>query len=71
MARRWKLRSQGLLRLRDADEIHATGHRVSLYERYDFSGEVGASLSCAKNGTMWLDEWKVNSVQLRIVVREC
>lgn len=36
-----------------------TGHRVSLYERYDFTGEVGASLSCAKNGTMWLEEWKV------------
>ena len=36
------------------------GHWVSLYERYDFAGEVGASLSCAKNGTMWLDEWKVS-----------
>lgn len=35
------------------------GHKVSLYERYDFAGEVGASLSCAKNGSMWLHEWKV------------
>ena len=33
-----------------------------MYERYDFSGEVGASLSCAKNGTMWLDEWKVGYI---------
>lgn len=36
------------------------GHKVSLYERFDFAGEIGASLSCAKNGTMWLEEWKVS-----------
>ena len=40
--------------------LSPTGHQVSLYERYDFAGEVGASLSCAKNGSMWLEEWKVS-----------
>ena len=43
-----------------SDHCTCAGHRVSLYERYDFAGEVGASLSCAKNGTMWLSEWKVS-----------
>ena len=35
------------------------GHKVNIYERYDFAGEVGASISCAMNGTKWLEEWKV------------
>lgn len=33
---------------------------MTIYERADFAGEVGASISCAANGTRWLEEWKVN-----------
>ncbi|GAB1218253.1 hypothetical protein ATERTT37_007506 [Aspergillus terreus] len=31
-----------------------------LYERADYAGEVGASISCAANGTRWLHEWEVD-----------
>lgn len=40
--------------------MRQAGHRVTIYERADFAGEVGASISCAANGTIWLEEWKVN-----------
>lgn len=33
---------------------------MTIYERADFIGEVGASISCAANGTRWLEEWGVN-----------
>jgi len=36
------------------------GHDVVIYERSDFAGEVGASVSCAANGTRWLHEWGVD-----------
>lgn len=36
------------------------GHNVTIYERSDFAGEVGASVSCAANGTRWLHEWDVD-----------
>lgn len=40
--------------------LRRAGHKVSIYERHDFAGEVGASVSCAANGTRWLHEWKVD-----------
>ncbi|KAH7051157.1 salicylate hydroxylase [Macrophomina phaseolina] len=40
--------------------LRRAGHRVSIYERNDFAGEVGASVSCAANGTRWLHEWEVD-----------
>lgn len=40
--------------------LRRAGHRVTIYERADFAGEVGASISCAANGTRWLHEWGVN-----------
>lgn len=40
--------------------LRRQGHRVSIYERADFAGEAGASLSCAANGTRWLHEWGVD-----------
>lgn len=43
-----------------ATSLRRQGHRVTIYERADFAGEVGASISCAANGTRWLEEWKVN-----------
>jgi salicylate hydroxylase len=40
--------------------LRRAGHEVTIYERHDFAGEVGASISCAANGTRWLHEWKVD-----------
>lgn len=31
--------------------LRRAGHKVTIYERADFAGEVGASISCAANGT--------------------
>jgi salicylate hydroxylase len=39
--------------------LRRAGHTVTIYERADFVGEVGASISCAANGTRWLHEWGV------------
>ncbi|EOO01029.1 putative salicylate hydroxylase protein [Phaeoacremonium minimum UCRPA7] len=43
-----------------ATALRRAGHLVSIYERNDFAGEVGASVSCAANGTRWLHEWNVD-----------
>lgn len=43
-----------------ATSLRQAGHRVTIYERADFAGEVGASISCAANGTRWLEEWGVD-----------
>jgi salicylate hydroxylase len=40
--------------------LRRAGHDVTVYERADFAGEVGASVSCAANGTRWLHEWDVD-----------
>lgn len=40
--------------------LRRAGHEVTIYERSDFVGEVGASISCAANGTRWLHEWGVD-----------
>lgn len=32
---------------------------MTVYERYDFANEVGASLSVASNGSRFLEKWKV------------
>lgn len=40
--------------------IRRSGHDVTIYEQHDFAGEVGASVSCAANGTRWLHEWGVD-----------
>ncbi|KAI5467234.1 hypothetical protein BGZ63DRAFT_477235 [Mariannaea sp. PMI_226] len=40
--------------------MRRAGHFVTIYEKHDFAGEVGASVSCAANGTRWLHEWKVD-----------
>ncbi|KAJ4375344.1 hypothetical protein N0V83_002430 [Neocucurbitaria cava] len=40
--------------------LRRAGHDVTIYERHDFAGEVGASVSCAANGTRWLHEWGVD-----------
>ena len=40
--------------------LRRSGHKVTIYERNDFVDEVGASVSCAANGTRWLHEWGVD-----------
>ena len=43
-----------------AISLRRAGHNVTIYEKHDFAGEVGASVSCAANGTRWLHEWGVD-----------
>lgn len=50
-----------------AVSLRRAGHAVSIYERYDYAGEVGASISCANNGTKWLFEWGVDVEKARPV----
>ncbi|KYK54102.1 hypothetical protein DCS_06058 [Drechmeria coniospora] len=40
--------------------LRRAGHLTTIYERADFAGEVGASVSCAANGTRWLHAWDVD-----------
>jgi 2-polyprenyl-6-methoxyphenol hydroxylase-like FAD-dependent oxidoreductase len=39
--------------------LRRQNHKVVIFERYDFGGEVGASLSCASNASKFLQEWNV------------
>lgn len=50
----------GIGGLAAAIALRRAGHDTVIYERHDFSGEVGASISCAANGTRWLHEWGVD-----------
>lgn len=50
----------GLGGLSAAVALRRAGHHVTIYERYDFGGEVGASLSVASNGSRLLQEWDVD-----------
>ncbi|KAJ9136600.1 Salicylate hydroxylase [Pleurostoma richardsiae] len=50
----------GIGGLAAAVSLRRAGHKVTIYERADFAGEVGASISCAANGTRWLVEWGVD-----------
>ena len=50
----------GLGGLSAAVALRRQGHNVTIYERHDFGGEVGASLSVASNGSRLLQEWDVD-----------
>lgn len=50
----------GIGGLSAAIALRRAGHKVTIYEKADFAGEVGASVSCAANGTRWLHEWGVD-----------
>ncbi|KAF2008373.1 FAD/NAD(P)-binding domain-containing protein [Aaosphaeria arxii CBS 175.79] len=50
----------GIGGLSTAIALRRAGHEVTIYERNDFAGEAGASVSCAANGTRWLHEWGVD-----------
>ena len=48
--------------------LRRQGHHCTIYERRGFDVEVGASISCAANGTQWLHEWKVDVPSGRPVI---
>ncbi|KAL4891502.1 FAD/NAD(P)-binding domain-containing protein [Aspergillus ambiguus] len=50
----------GIGGLAAATSLRRAGHKVTIYERADYAGEVGAAISCAANGTRWLEEWDVD-----------
>ncbi|KAK6587513.1 hypothetical protein PZA11_000803 [Diplocarpon coronariae] len=50
----------GIGGLATATSLRQAGHRVTIYERADYAGEVGASISCAANGTRFLEKWGVD-----------
>lgn len=58
----------GLGGLSTALALRRAGHNVKIYERYDYAGEVGASLSCASNGGKWLHEWGVDPYRAKPVI---
>ncbi|KAL6249682.1 hypothetical protein RBB50_003537 [Rhinocladiella similis] len=58
----------GLGGLSAAIALRRQGHAVTIYERYDFGGEVGASLSVASNGSRLLQEWDVDIKAAKPVV---
>ncbi|KAF5208482.1 putative FAD-dependent monooxygenase [Clavispora lusitaniae] len=58
----------GLGGLSAAIALRRAGHIVKIYERYDYAGEVGASLSCASNGGKWLHEWAVDPYEAKPVI---
>jgi salicylate hydroxylase len=65
MARGWKVLDIGIIGggiggLSAAISLRRAGHKVTVYERNDYAGEVGASVSCAANGSRWLHEWGVD-----------
>jgi salicylate hydroxylase len=50
----------GIGGLSAAIALRRAGHIVTVYERASFAGEVGASVSCAANGSRWLHAWGVD-----------
>ncbi|KIV94176.1 hypothetical protein PV10_01965 [Exophiala mesophila] len=65
LAQSWRPLSVGVIGggiggMSAAIALRRAGHTVTIYERADFAGEVGASVSCAANGTRWLHEWEVD-----------
>lgn len=58
----------GLGGLSAAISLRRAGHSVTLYERYDFGGEVGASLSVASNGSRFLEEWEIDIPSAKPVI---
>ncbi|CEJ88190.1 Putative Salicylate hydroxylase [[Torrubiella] hemipterigena] len=46
-----------------AVSLRRAGHQVTVYEKRDFAGEVGASVSCAANGARWLREWGIDEAK--------
>jgi salicylate hydroxylase len=50
----------GLGGLSAAISLRRAGHEITIYERHDFAGEVGAGIGIPSNGAKWLYKWGVN-----------
>lgn len=50
----------GLGGLSAAISLRRAGHKVTIYERHTFTGEVGAGIGIAPNGGKWLYKWGVD-----------
>lgn len=50
----------GLGGLSAAISLRRAGHRVTIYERRDFAGEIGAGIGISSNGSKWLYKWGVD-----------
>ncbi|EDK37566.2 hypothetical protein PGUG_01664 [Meyerozyma guilliermondii ATCC 6260] len=48
--------------------MRRAAHQVTVYERSDFCGEVGAAISCASNGGKWLHEWGIDMEKTKPVI---
>lgn len=48
--------------------LRRAGHKVRIYERYDYGGEIGSSISVAANGGKWLHEWGVDVKKAKPVI---
>ncbi|OAA46531.1 FAD dependent oxidoreductase [Beauveria brongniartii RCEF 3172] len=58
----------GIGGLAAAIALRRAGHHVTVYERRDFCGEVGSSVSCASNGSRFLEEWAVDISKAKPVI---
>ncbi|RDW72761.1 FAD-dependent monooxygenase [Aspergillus mulundensis] len=58
----------GLGGLAAAIALRRQQHHVTVYERHDFAGEVGASLSAAPNGSKFLERWGVDIAAAKPVI---
>jgi salicylate hydroxylase len=58
----------GLGGLSAALALRQQDHEITIYERRDFANEVGASLSCASNGSRFLEEWGLDIKAAKPVV---
>ena len=50
----------GIGGLAAALSMRRAGHRVDIFERRGFDVEVGASISCAANGSVHLEDWGID-----------
>lgn len=58
----------GISGLACAVSLRRAGHHVTIYERFDYASEVGATISCAANGGKWLYEWGVDVEEAKPVI---
>lgn len=58
----------GLGGLSAAISLRRAGHRITIYERHDFAGEVGAGIGIPSNGSKWLSRWGVDIEAAKPVV---
>ena len=50
----------GLGGLSAAISLRRAGHKITIYERHSFVGEVGAGIGIPSNGSKWLYNWGVD-----------